>query len=125
MADDLNGAPGVAMISYGLWSRRYARNASVIGQSVHLNGESRQIVGVLPQDFALPNLDTDVVVPLQPDSDPRRSARNSVSFLRFVGQLKPNVTREQAYAELDSIRQNLRRQFPDAYAGKLGSRLFP
>jgi hypothetical protein len=125
MADDLNGAPGVAMISYGLWSRRYARNASVIGQSVHLNGESRQIVGVLPQDFALPNLDTDVVVPLQPDSDPRRSARNSVSFLRFVGQLKPNVTREQAYAELNSIRQNLRRQFPDAYAGKIGIAAVP
>jgi len=96
VADDLNGAPGVAMISYALWSRRYARNANVIGQSVHLNGASRQIVGVLPQDFALPNLDTDVVVPLQPESDPRRSARNSVSFLRFVGRLKPNVAREQS-----------------------------
>lgn len=125
VADDLNGAPGVAMISYGLWSRRYAQSANVIGQSVHLNGESREIVGVLPPDFALPNLDTDVVVPLQPESDPRRRARNSVSFLRFVGRLKPNVTREQAYAELDSIRQNLRRQFSDAYAGKIGLTLVP
>jgi len=125
MTDDLNGAPGVAMISYGLWSRRYARNANVIGQSVQLNGEPRQIVGVLPQDFALPNLDTDVVVPLQPESDPRRSARNSVSFLRFVGRLKPNVTPEQAYAELDSIRQNLRRQFPDASAGKIDITIAP
>ena len=120
VADDLNGAPGVAMISYGLWSRRYARDPSVVGQSVQLNGEPRQVVGVLPQDFALPNLDTDVVVPLQPESDPRRSARNSVSFLRFVGRLKAHVTAEQAHAELDSIRQNLRRQFPDAYAGKVG-----
>jgi putative ABC transport system permease protein len=125
VADDLNGAPGVAMISFGLWSRRYARSANVIGQSVHLNGESHQIVGVLPPDFALPNLDADVVVPLQPESDPRRSARNSVSFLRFVGRLKPNVTREHAYAELDSIRKNLRRQFPDAYAGKIGLTLVP
>jgi putative ABC transport system permease protein len=125
VADDLNGAPGVAMISYGLWSRRYARNVNVIGQSVHLNGESRQIVGVLPQDFALPNLDTEIVVPLQPESDPRRSARNSVSFLRFVGRLKTNRTPEQAYAELDSIRQNLRRQFPDAYAGKIGITVVP
>src|SRR5438552_6094522 len=73
-ADDRNGAPAVAMISYGLWSRRYAKNPDVVGRSVNLNGESRQIVGVLPTSFALPNLDTDIVVPLQPDPDPRRNA---------------------------------------------------
>ena len=124
-ADDQNGAPAVAMISFGLWSRRYARNPDVIGQFVQLNGEPRQIVGVLPSNFALPNLDTDVVVPLQPESDPRRNARNSVSFLRFVGRLKPNVTAQQAQAEFDAIRQNLRRQFPDAYAGKIGITIVP
>ena len=124
-ADDHNGAPAVAMISYGLWSRRYAREPGIVGRSVNLNGEPRQIVGVLPQSFALPNLDSDVVVPLQPESDPRRNARNSVSFLRFVGRLKPNVTSQQAFAELDSIRQNLRRQFPEAYTGKIGITVVP
>lgn len=124
-ADDKNGAPAVAMISYGLWSRRYANNPEVIGTSVNLNGESRQIVGVLPSSFALPNLDTDVVVPLQPESSPLRNARNSVNFLRMVGRLKPNVTAKQAQAELDSIRQNLRRQYPDTDGGKIGITIFP
>ena len=124
-ADDRNGAPAVAMISYGLWSRRYANDPGIIGRSVNLNGELRQIVGVLPQNFALPNLDTDVVVPLQPESDPRRNARNSVSFLRFVGRLKSDITPPQADAELDSIRQNLRRQFPEAYTGKIGITMVP
>jgi predicted permease len=124
-ADDRNGAPAVAMISYGLWSRRYANDPGIVGRSVNLNGEPRQIIGVLPRNFALPNLDTDVVVPLQPESDPRRNARNSVSFLRFVGRLKPNVTPQQAYAELDSIRQNLRRQFPESYTGKVGITIIP
>src|SRR5438105_8590007 len=124
-ADDRNGAPAVVMISYGLWSRRYAKNPDVVGRSVNLNGESRQIVGVLPTSFALPNLDTDIVVPLQPDSDPRRNARNSVNFLRMVGRLKSNVTAQQAHAELDSIRQNLHRQFPDAYTGKVGITIVP
>src|SRR2546423_6712463 len=123
--DDHNGAPPVAMISYGLWSRRYANNPDIVGRSVNLNGEPRQIVGVLPRNFALPNLDTDVVVPLQPESDPRRNARNSVSFLRFVGRLKSRVTPQQAHAELDSIRQNLRRQFPEAYTGKTGVTVVP
>jgi len=63
--DDRNGARGVVLISYGLWSRRYARDPGVIGRSVNLNGETREIVGVLPASFALPNLDTEIVVPLQ------------------------------------------------------------
>jgi putative ABC transport system permease protein len=124
-ADDRNGAPAVAMMSYGLWSRRYAKDPGAVGRSVNLNGESRQIVGVLPSSFALPNLDTDIVIPLQPESDPRRNARNSVNFLRMVGRLKSNVTAQQAHAELDSIRQNLHRQFPDAYTGKVGITIVP
>jgi putative ABC transport system permease protein len=124
-ADDRNGAPAVAMISYGLWSRRYARNADIIGRSVNLNGESRQIVGVLPRSFALPNLDTEAIVPLQPESDPRRNLRNSVNFLRLVGRVKSGVGVQQAHAELESIRQNLHRQFPDAYTGKVGITIVP
>jgi len=124
-ADDRNGAAAVAMISYGFWSRHYGKHEGVIGRSVNVNGETREIIGVLPRDFALPNLDTDIVVPLQPDSDPRRNARNSVNFLRMVGRLKPNVTAQQAHAELDSIRQNLHRRYPDAYTGKVGITVVP
>jgi predicted permease len=123
--DDRNGARGVCLISYGLWSRRYAKSPDVIGRAVNLNGETSEIVGVLPASFALPNLDTEIVVPLQPESDPRRNARNSVNFLRMVGRLKSNVTAQQAHAELDSIRQNLHRQFPDAYTGKVGITMVP
>lgn len=123
--DDLNGARGVVLISYGLWSRRYARDPGIIGRAVNLNGETREIVGVLPASFALPNLDAEIVVPLQPEIDPRRNARNSVNFLRMVGRLKPNVAVQQAHAELDAIRQNLQRQFPGIYTGKVGITLVP
>jgi len=123
--DDKNGAEPVVLLSYGVWARRYAKNPDVIGRSVNVNGESRQIIGVLPSSFALPSLDTDIVVPLQPESDPRRNARNSVNFLRLVGRLKPHVTPQQAHAELDSIRENLRRQFPDTYTGKIGLTIVP
>jgi predicted permease len=123
--DDRNGARAVVLISYGLWSRRYARDPTVIGRPVNLNGETREIVGVLPPGFALPNLDTEIVVPLQPDADPRRNVRNSVNFLRMVGRLKPDVTARQAHAELEAIRQNLQRQYPGIYTGKIGLTLIP
>ena len=123
--DDRNGAEPVVLLGYGVWARRYAKNPDIIGRYINVNGESRQIVGVLPSSFALPNLDTDIVVPLQPESDPRRNARNSVNFLRMVGRLKPHVTVQQAHAELDSIRQNLHRQYPDTYTGKIGLTIVP
>jgi putative ABC transport system permease protein len=123
--DDNNGVEPVVLLSYGVWARRYAKNPDIIGHSVNVNGESRQIIGVLPSSFALPGLDTDIVCPLQPESDPRRNARNSVNFLRLVGRLKPHITPQQAHAELDSIRQNLRRQYPDSYTGKIGVTIVP
>jgi predicted permease len=123
--DDRNGARGVVLISYGLWSRRYARDPAVIGRAVNLNGETREIVGVLPASFALPNLDTEIVVPLQPDADPRRNVRNSVNFLRMVGRLKPDVTAQRAHAELEAIRQNLQRQYLGVYTGKVGVTVIP
>ena len=64
-------------------------------------------------------------MPLQPDADPRRNVRNSVNFLRMVGRLKPNVTPQQAHAELEAIRQNLRREYPGIYTGKIGLTLVP
>jgi len=116
--DALNAAP-IAMISSGLWSRRYAKQ-DVVGRSVNLNGEPRVIVGVLPPDFALPNFESDVVVPLQPEGDPRRKIRTSVHFLRFVGRLKPDVTLAQGRAELDTIRQDIRKKFPEGNVGSTG-----
>ena len=121
--DALNAAP-IAMISYGLWSRRYAKQ-DIVGRSVNLNGEPRVIVGVLPPDFALPNFESDVVVPLQPEGDPRRKIRNSVHFLRFVGRLKPGVTMAQGRAELDAIRQDIRRKFPEGNVGSTGVTVLP
>ena len=121
--DALNAAP-IAMISYGLWSRRYAKQ-DIVGRSVNLNGEPRVIVGVLPPDFALPNFESDVLVPLQPEGDPRRKIRTSVHFLRFVGRLKPGVTLAQGRAELDAIRQDTRRKFPEGNVGSTGVSVLP
>ena len=118
--DDALSAVPVAMISYSLWSRHYAKEPDIVGQSVILNGEPRVIVGVLPADFVLPNLDSEVVIPLQPEGDPRRAIRTSVHFLRFVGRLKPGVTLQQGRAELDAILQNMHRQFPEAHVGNSG-----
>jgi predicted permease len=53
-AEDSEGAPAVVMLSEGLWRRRFAADAAVIGKSILLNGRPTTIVGVLPGTAPLP-----------------------------------------------------------------------
>lgn len=124
-ADDEADAARVAVLGYGLWQRRFGGDPRSIGRTMTLNGEPHEIVGVLPRDFSLPLRDIELVVPLAPQRDPLQSVRSSVNFLRLIGQLAPKTTMDQARDELTTISQQLRQQFPDAYATKLGVAMTP
>ena len=124
-ADDAPTAPHVVMLGYVYWSRVHNRDPRVVGQSMRLNGEAYTIVGVLPRFFPLPVRDIDVVVPLDPEHDPRRTARGSVNFLRAFGRLAPAATPQAAERELVAIAARLRAQFPTEYAAKIGVRVTP
>jgi putative ABC transport system permease protein len=123
-SDDRPGHQHVVMISHGFWQRRFAANPNALGQRVLLSGISYEVVGVLPPDFLFPfYADAELVVPLAPEADPLRHARSSVSFLRVVARLKPNVTPAQAAAELNGITNQLRQQYPKENGNKLGVRV--
>jgi len=123
-SDDRPDAPDVVVLSYQLWQRRFAGAVGIVGTSMRLNGESYQVVGVLPPHFALPLRDAEVFIPLVPDRDPYRYARGSTNFLRFIGRLNPDVSRSQAQEELTTICRSLKQQFPEDYARKQAVRTF-
>jgi putative ABC transport system permease protein len=124
-SDDRPDAPPVVILSYRVWQRRFGGRASVIGQSLRINGESFVIAGVLPAQFPMPIQDLDLVTALKPEADPLRHRRNSVNFLRFFGRLADGVSAEQSTAELTAICHSLRDQFPMEYARKQGVLLVP
>jgi hypothetical protein len=70
---DRRGNGHVAILSHALWRRRFASDTGVIGRRIMLNGESYQVIGILPRDFSWNNRRTDVWVPyrLDPDRDQR------------------------------------------------------
>jgi putative ABC transport system permease protein len=84
----------------------------VLGKTLTLNGDSYTIVGVLPSRFVIPNAETEIMVPLRMDQDPRRTERGS-NFLRLVARLKPGVTPGQAEADLGAISNRLRDLYPN------------
>ena len=113
----------VAVITHGLWTRRFGGDPGVVGRAVSLNGATYTIVGVMPPGFLFPFRDAEIAVPTALRDDPRRSDRGA-NFLRVVARLRAGVSIPQAKADLDAIAHRLQKQFPDDDARKTGVSLY-
>ena len=106
--EEVEGGPAVAVISYGLWTRRYGQDRGAIGKSLLLGGRSFSIIGVMPRDFA-PTL-IDVWLPAQTPAGLMRI--REARFYSGVGRMKAGVTIAQAQADLAGVQQRLGEQYP-------------
>jgi len=104
--DEDGSAGSVAVVSYGFWQRRGA-DPEVVGSSLTLNGESVEIVGVLPPDAQVLEPNAELWVPIQVPE--RRRGRS----LRVVARLRDGVSVEQARAEMVTIAARLEEAHPD------------
>jgi len=107
--EDHLGANRVAVLSYGLWQRRFNSDPGIVGKTLALNGESYEVVGVMPARFQFLSSQFELWTPLV-FSDAEASARGSHS-LAVVARLKPSVKLEQARAEMDTIARRLEQQY--------------
>jgi putative ABC transport system permease protein len=124
-SDDEPGQRHVVVLTHECWQRRFGGDPQIVGRALILNGESYQVIGITPRDYALPNPQAELAIPLAPDVDPLRNERGSVNFLRLVGRLKTDVSIGQAEADLTAIVTRQRQQFGDAYLKKTGVNLVP
>jgi putative ABC transport system permease protein len=53
--EGVRGAPGVALLSYGLWREQFGGRPEAVGSELRLDDQSYTIVGVMPRDFAFPD----------------------------------------------------------------------
>src|SRR5215467_11527334 len=102
--DDDPKSTAVVDISYGIWQRVFGGDPKIVGREVLLNGQKCNIIGVMPKDFAFPPGEIDPpVVWTALQIDPARPGGRGSHFLYLLGRLKPNVTAQQAQAELESL----------------------
>jgi predicted permease len=123
--DDEPARRYVVVLTYECWQRRFASDSNIVGKSLILNGESYEVIGILPQNVSLPNPQAELAIPLAPDVDPLRTERSSVNFLRIIGRLKKGVTLRQAEADLTGIVEREREEYGDAYRKKTGINVVP
>jgi putative ABC transport system permease protein len=121
VSDDARNAAPVAVISEGLWERRFGRVESVVGQVVTIDGRAVTIVGVMPASFQFP-IQADPIdawlpissVPLMGQFAEQRGAH----FVQVIGRLAAGASIDGANAELATITSGLARTYPSSNANR-------
>lgn len=109
-AEETVGADRVAILSSGFWHRRFGGRATVLRQTLQLDGVEYQVVGVMGERFRYPLDGVDVWVPLALDpANQNRETRN----LHSLARLRPGFSVEQADGELKRIAATLAREYPE------------
>ena len=120
--DEFRGDPRVAVISHGLWVRRFASDASVLGARIDLNGIPTRVVGVLGRDFREPTgvVESGVDVWLPLDITIPELQEPNLFVLDVVGHLREGVTIDVAREELRIRAPDLAAKDPDLHATRSG-----
>jgi putative ABC transport system permease protein len=110
--DDDPGGPAVAVVSYDLWTERFGQREDLLGQSVSINNEPFEVIGVMPPGFQYPSEQTQLWTPHV--IGPEDMGLANFSYWG-VGRLKPDASVESAAAEFASILPLM----PEVYPGEI------
>lgn len=108
-ADDLPGAPLIAVLTHGYWQQAFGGSRDVVGQPLVVNGEPCEIVGVLPASFQMLNAEPQLVLPMRLNRTTTRTG--SLSF-NGIARLKPGVTVARANDDVARMIPLLVAEFP-------------
>jgi len=125
--EDQVGAGPVALISEGLWQRKFGSTPDILGKNMTLDAKDYTIIGVIPASFHLmiPSFrDRQVYVPIGQWDNPLLLHRSAGLGIHGIGRLKPGVSIEQARADMETVTRNLAAAFPDADKG-ISAKLVP
>lgn len=123
--EDRPNAPNVALISYDLWRSRYGRDPAIVGKTIAIDGQTTQVIGVLPKEFEFPTLEhVDIVGPQALDEAAQRKAVPGAVLFAFA-RLKPEMTIEQAGAALQPQFQQALNAAPPQFRREVRLRVRP
>ncbi len=112
-SDDSAEASATAVITWGVWKRRYGADPHIVGRTILLNSNPYTVIGILPSWFSYPNPTVQLWTPVQHEETGVWFTSSPWShYFQVVARLRPNVSEGQAQAELNTIQTRIRKQFP-------------
>lgn len=97
--DDRPGTAPTVLLSHAVWRDDFGADPAIIGKTLRVNGETGTVIGVMPEDFGFPNR--------QQVWMPRQLVAGDNFGAEIMARLKPDVTVQQARAELETVAQAL------------------
>ena len=112
------GTSRVAVLSYGLWQRRYGGSRDVLGRTLSVGNGSYTVVGVAPQGFNGVDLErVDLILPIHAytvhTGSDRWVASRGYYWLQAVARLAPSASRVAVAEEATALHRNGRREYID------------
>lgn len=117
--DDRPSASATAILSWGLWKRRFGGDPTILNQAIHLDAKVYTVIGIMPAWFSYPDQSVLLWTPIyhEINADEMR-ALDSHDFV-VVGRLRPEVTETEAATELSLITARIHNQhLDDPYISK-------
>jgi putative ABC transport system permease protein len=116
-ADELPGAPPVAILNYRFWESRFAKRADIVGLIVHINGAPATVIGVMPERFDFPlKVNGDFWMPVVHTPDLQQRGLSPGGFTA-VARLRDGARLREARAELETINRRLEADYPATNRG--------
>jgi len=120
-SEDLDDVPRVAILSDGLWRRRFGGDPAIVGRSIEIEGNPWTVVGVMPRGALMPGAPTeDNELWLPMGMSPEEQASEINHSYAILGRLADGVTLAQASAELETFSSRMAAERPSH--GRIGAR---
>jgi putative ABC transport system permease protein len=126
--DDQPGHDHVAIVSEALWHARFGGTAKVLGQTLLVNRQPLQVIGVMPESFSYPHASdfpdqvlnsqrTDIWIPFGWTEKQKSDRGQTFIDAKVIGRLRPGVTLPQAQGEIVAIEARLEPLYPEIFRG--------
>jgi putative ABC transport system permease protein len=124
--EDSAGGPHAVILGNGLWQRRFAGDATLVGRSITVNGEQYVVAGIMPPGFDFPSgsdfsSGTQLWIPLQLPT----ISNDPANYLACIARLKTGYSRFQAQAQTTQVTQALHRTMPNLVEADESAALVP
>jgi len=112
-----------AVLSHGLWTRRFGADKSIVGKEIRINDVSVTVVGVMPERFKYPSSEIALWMPLRLNYDTLWTRNNH--YLWLIARLKPGVSAAAAESDLNTLAKQFVRDYPAVYGQGLVASVTP